>query len=115
MAAQADTELVNSVRLVGRVSAEASERTLPSGSLVAGFRVVVDRPPGHPSGQPVDALECTAWTSRTRRSARSWRKGDVVEVEGAIRRRFYPTSTGRASIVEIEVIAGRLVRRAPIA
>jgi single-strand DNA-binding protein len=108
-------EPVNSVRLVGRLGAEATEMTLPSGSVLASFRVVIDRPPQHESGRRVDALECTAWTPRVRRSARSWRKGDLVEVEGAIRRRFFATATGRASRVEIEVSAARLLRRAPTA
>ena len=113
MSAQTEVEQTNSVHLVGRLGAEATETTLPSGSLIASFRVVIDRPPQHESGQRVDALECTAWTPRVRRSARSWRKGDVIEVEGAVRRRFFATATGRASRVEIEVSAARMVRRAP--
>jgi single-strand DNA-binding protein len=115
MSAQTAVEPVNSVRLLGRLSAEAAETTLPSGSVIAAFRVVFDRPPDHESGQRVDALECTAWTPRVRRSARSWRKGDLVEVEGAVRRRFFATSTGRASRVEIEVSSARMIRRAPSA
>ncbi len=106
---------VNSVRLVGRLSGEVGERTLPSGSVLTSFRVVIDRPADHDSGQRVDALECTTWAARVRRSARTWCKDDVVEVEGAVRRRFYATATGRASRVEIEVSAARLLRRAPSA
>ncbi len=115
MSAQTEVELVNSVRLVGRISAAPEEKILPSGSTIANFRVVIDRPPGHESEQRVDALDCTAWTSRVRRSTRSWRKGDVVEVEGAMRRRFFATVTGRASRVEVEVSAARMIRRAPSA
>lgn len=115
MSARTSVEQVNSVRLVGRLSAEAAETTLPSGSVLASFRVVIDRPPDHESGQRVDALECTAWTPRVRRSARCWRKGDLVEVQGALRRRFFATATGRASRVEVEVSAGRVIRRAPTA
>ena len=113
MSAQTTVEPVNSVHLVGRLSGEASETTLPSGSVISAFRVVIDRPPEHESGQKVDALECTAWTARVRRSAKTWRKGDLVEVEGAVRRRFFATASGRASRVEIEVSAARMVRRAP--
>ena len=115
MSAQTEVELVNTVRLVGRLSVEPTETTLPSGTVISNFRVVIDRPPDHGSEQKVDALECTAWTTRVRRSARTWRKGDVVEVEGAIRRRFFATATGRASRVEVEVSSGRMVRRAPSA
>ncbi|MEO5665779.1 MAG: single-stranded DNA-binding protein [Nocardioides sp.] len=115
MSAQAEVETINSVRLVGRVSGEVAEKTLPSGSVISSFRVVTDRPTAHESGQRVDTLECTAWTARLRRSTRSWRRGDVVEVEGAVRRNFFATATGKASRVDIEVSAARMIRRAPTA
>ena len=57
MSAQTEVELVNSVRLVGRISAAPEEKILPSGSAIANFRVVIDRPPGHESEQRVDALD----------------------------------------------------------
>jgi single-strand DNA-binding protein len=103
---------VNVVRLVGRVSATPEEVELPSGDVLCSFRVVVGRPEGHQSRQRVDALECTAWLPRVRRSAMGWQPGDVVEVEGAIRRRFFRAGGSAASRVEVEVSSGRLVRRA---
>lgn len=103
---------VNVVRLVGRVSATPEEVVLPSGDVVCSFRVVVGRPEGHQSRQRVDALECTTWVPRVRRSAMGWQPGDVVEVEGAIRRRFFRAGGGAASRVEVEVSSGRRVRRA---
>lgn len=115
MAAQVEIEDVNMVRLVGRVGAPAVESDLPSGDTIAAFRLIVVRPEGHGSTQRVDTLDCTAWTGRVRRSARTWRKDDVVEVEGAIRRRFFSTAAGRASRVDIEVSGARLLRRAPSA
>lgn len=105
-------EDVNVVRLVGRVSASPEEVVLPSGDVLCSFRVVVGRPEGHQSRQRVDALECTAWLPRVRRSAMGWQPGDVVEVEGAIRRRFFRAGGAAASRVEVEVSSGRLVRRA---
>lgn len=112
MSAQAQTGEVNTVRLIGRIGASPAETQLPSGDTIVSFRVIVGRPDGHGSTQRVDTLDCTAWTGRARRSARSWDKDDVVEIEGAIRRRFFATGSGRASRVDIEVSAGRLVRRA---
>ncbi len=112
MAAQVDIDEINTVRLVERVGAAPVETELPSGDTIAAFRVIVVRPEGHGSTQRVDTLDCTAWGSRVRRSAKTWRKDDVVEVEGAIRRRFFATATGRASRVDIEVSAARVVRRA---
>lgn len=104
---------VNAVRLVGRVSGDPEEVTLPSGDTVWTFRLVVDRPPGRARpGQPVDTLDCAVWSGRAKRSASSWRAGDVVELEGAVRRRFYTTAVGKASRHEIEVARGKVIRRA---
>ena len=102
---------INEVRLVGRISQAPEERMLPSGDVLWTFRVVVPR--AEPSGRgTVDALECAAWSPRARRSVASWRADDVVEVSGAVRRRFFRTGAGAASRVEVEVSRGRLIRRA---
>lgn len=106
---------VNEVRLVGRVSRPPEERVLPSGDVVWTFRVVVPRPPlPAPAGAraSVDALECAAWTGRVRRSVAGWAPGDVVEVTGALRRRFYRSGAATLSRTEVEVTGGRLIRRA---
>jgi single-strand DNA-binding protein len=103
---------VNEVRLVGRISAEPEERVLPSGDILWTFRLVIPRPAERPTRQSVDTLECAVWKGRVRRSVAGWSQGDVVEVAGAIRRRFFRTGGGLASRVEIEVTAGRLIRRA---
>lgn len=103
---------VNEVRIVGRVSQPPERRELPSGDEVWTFRVVVPRAPSGRSRQSVDALECAAWTPRARRSVRAWRVDDVVEVTGALRRRFFRAGGAAASRVEIEMRAGRLIRRA---
>jgi single-strand DNA-binding protein len=106
------TEGVNEVRLVGRISAGPEERVLPSGDVLWTFRLVVPRPPERATRQGVDALECAVWGGRVRRSVAGWGRGDVVEVTGAMRRRFFRTAGGPASRVEVEVAAGRLIRRA---
>lgn len=102
----------NEVRLVGRLSVAPQERVLPSGDTLWTFRVVVDRPRGGASRQTVDTLECAAWSPRARRSVGRWSAGDVVEVSGALRRRFFRTGAGAASRVEVEMTRGRLIRRA---
>jgi single-strand DNA-binding protein len=106
---------LNEVHLVGRVSADPEQRELPSGDTVVTLRVVVDRPPGKPpkgsTGEvrrQVDVIDVACWTSRTRRSALALAADDVARVDGALRRRFFPTATGRASRYEVE--AARIVR-----
>lgn len=104
---------VNEVRLVGRVSMAPVQKVLPSGDALWAFRVVVSRPAGRTrSRQKVDALECVVWSGQVKRSVKTWKAGDVVEVSGAVRRRFFRSPAGAVSRVEIEVHAGRVIRRA---
>ena len=105
-------DAVNEVRLIGRLSAGPLEKVLPSGDTLVSFRVVVPRVPDAKRTAKVDALECVAWSARSKRTVRSWRIGDVVEVDGELRRRFFRTGSGPASRVEVEVTKGRVVRRA---
>lgn len=108
-----DVAPVNEVRLVGRVSGEAVVRELPSGDPVCSVRLVVDRAGSVPgSKQKVDTFDCSAWSARTRRTVSLWSAGDVVEVRGAVRRRFFRQGVAASSRVEIEVAEARLIRRA---
>ena len=98
---------VNQVRLRGRVSAAPEQRELPSGDRLVTARLVVARPPGPArQRQPVDVLDCVAWTARAQRLVAGWQPGSVVEVEGAIRRRFR-RGTGRVSSSRVEIEVAR--------
>ncbi|MGH3361264.1 MAG: single-stranded DNA-binding protein [Nocardioides sp.] len=109
----AATGAANEVRLIGRVSRQPEERVLPSGDAMWSFSVVVPRAEGRTrSRQTVDALDCAAWSARSRRSVAGWNANDVVEVHGAVRRRFFKTGGGAASRFEIEVTRGRVIHRA---
>ena len=116
----------NEVRLTGRVSAPAEERELPSGDVIATWRLVVDRPADRSAmrravgrdGVPtrpravVDTFDCVVRTARLRRSVRGFAAGDVVAVDGALRRRFFRGgSGGPASRYEVEVAAVRRLAR----
>ena len=112
----AEQEARNEVVLVGRLSGSPEERELPSGDVLMTWRLVVGRPPGRrpPDGVrtvTVDTLDCVAWTAGLRRSARTLADGDVVEVHGALRRRFWRAGAGAASRCEVEVAAVRRLRR----
>src|SRR3954471_6097998 len=106
-------EDVNEATLVGRMSQPAEEQMLPSGSELWKFRVIVGRPPSAASRVTVDALDCVVWTKRPARSVAKWQTGDLVEVKGSLRRRFFaPAGGGRVSRCEVEVASARLIRRA---
>jgi single-strand DNA-binding protein len=109
----ADVVNTNEVHLIGRLSQAPEERVLPSGDALWTFRVVVGRSSaGARSRQRVDALECVAWSARARRSVSTWSVDDVVEVTGALRRRFFRAGGSVASRVEVEMTSGRVIRRA---
>jgi single-strand DNA-binding protein len=102
----------NEVLLVGRVSADPEVRVLPSGDEITTWRLVVARA-GAPEGRAAqDTIDCTAWAPRTRRAASTWAAGDVVEIEGALRRRFWKSSVALASRCEVEVSRARRVTKA---
>src|SRR5436305_4631328 len=104
----------NEVVLVGRLAAPPMARQLPSGDTVTSFRVVVRRPASarhRPSSPTVDALECSAWRGELRRRVRAWEAGDLVEVAGAVRRRFWRSTSGAASTWEVEVARARRLAR----
>lgn len=105
----------NSVALCGRVSSPPLERELPSGDVIVTFRVVLARdrsPMTSKSKQSSDWVDCAAWGGRVRRSVSTWRVGDLVEIEGALRRRFFRMEGRTSTRVEVEVLTGRMVERA---
>ena len=72
----------NEVVLVGRITSPASERVLPSGDTITSWRITVDR-----DGEG----------------------RDVVEISGAIRRRFWRAGAGLGSATEVEVQTAKRV------
>jgi single-strand DNA-binding protein len=105
----------NVVRLRGRISTPPDARELPSGDVILTLRVSVPRdrtPMTHGSKQQADWVDCSVWGARMKRTAARWLAGDVVEIEGALRRRFYRGADGTATRLEVEILSGRLVARA---
>ena len=119
---EGDVESVaNDVRLVGRLTGTPAVVDLPSGDELVTFRISVPRT--SPSGanatgvtnQRVDSVPCTAWSPRLRRSILTWRPGDLVEVAGAVRCRFYQAGGATRSRVEVEASSARIMRRSSAA
>ena len=102
----------NDVVLRGKLSAPAEVRTLPSGDTLVSFRLVVRRPEPRVRGQSTDTLPCITYDRALQRRVTAWQAGDVVEVEGALQRRFWRTAGGgTASVTEVNCRRGRKVPR----
>jgi single-strand DNA-binding protein len=99
----------NEVHLVGRLAAVPEERELPSGDLLVALRLVVERGPRERRPPTVDTVECTVWTLALRRRVLAWAVGDVVEVSGRLRRRFWRSAAGPVSRYDVEVQQARRV------
>ena len=83
---------LNDVALRGWVTTIATERQLPSGDIVVQFRIAITRPEGG-----VDTIDLESWSAKSRRTALSLKDGEWVEIQGAIRRRFWKSGQGLAS------------------
>ena len=111
---------VNEVHLVGRLAAPPESRELPSGDLLVSFRLVVGRGSarsvrrGASARTPtVDTLDCAVWRADLQRRAARLDEGDVLELHGSLRRRFWRSGAGTpASRSEVEVLRLRRVTTA---
>lgn len=111
---------INDVHLVGRLAGQVVRRELPSGDVLASFRLVVPRPAarssrrdtgGGSSRSPtVDTIDCISFRRDVQRRLERMPEGEQVEVQGALRRRFWRSGNGTASRSEVEVVR---LRRAP--
>ncbi|MEO6606169.1 MAG: single-stranded DNA-binding protein [Aeromicrobium sp.] len=99
------TPTQNQVTLAGRVSASPEAHILPSGDEVVSFRLIVPRSPAarRRSKQPVDTIDCAAWTTAMRRAVRRLEPGMQVVVTGELRRRFSRGAAGPISRVTVEL------------
>lgn len=111
----------NHVTLAGRVSASPEAHILPGGDEVVSFRLIVQRSPAarRRSKQPVDTIDCAAWTTAMRRAVRRLEPGTEVVVTGELRRRFSRGATGPISRVTVELDsctrADKVVEQAAVA
>jgi single-strand DNA-binding protein len=99
----------NEVFLRGRLADAAEIRTLPSGDELCVFRITVPRPPGERAR--VDSIDCATSAARARKAVLAAEAGQVVEVRGCLRRRFWRGGAGLASRYEVQVAAAKVIRR----
>lgn len=101
--ARTEVEHRNEVLLAGRVIAEPSVRELPSGDQLVTWRISVNRPRAEKRArQEADPITCVSFRRDMVELTRDWRIGDTVQVTGALRRRFWRSANGVASVFEVE-------------
>ncbi|HEY0871685.1 MAG TPA: hypothetical protein VGD55_14900, partial [Acidothermaceae bacterium] len=57
----------------------------------------------------VDTIDCVAHKPDVRRAASRWGGGEILEIRGALRRRFWRGAQGAARRCEVEVLAARKI------
>lgn len=108
MSAEASADSDNQVFLRGRLADLPMVRELPSGDALMTFRLTVSRPPSE--RVRVDSLECVTTRTRVQRSLGRAAPGDLIEVTGTLRRRFWRSPSGPASRYSVDVASVRVSR-----
>ena len=98
----------NCVFLRGRLADDPLVRELPSGDVMATFRLTVNRGPG--GRVKVDSIDCATVRARVRRSLARAVPGDKLEVRGSLQRRFWRGDAGPTSRYTVDVETVRVTR-----
>ncbi len=102
---------VNEIVLVGRLSGEPEWRPLPGGGHVVVWRLIVEHPGGRSPQDSIDTIRCVAFRPAVQEGIRGWRHGDLIEVRGSLRHRFWRGPTGPRGLYEVE--AATVIRHRP--
>ncbi|MEU9836149.1 single-stranded DNA-binding protein [Streptosporangium sp. NPDC048047] len=102
----------NEVVLVGRLPEAASVRKLRSGSALTRWRLIVRRQQRARRIQ-VDTIPCASFVPEVALAAAGWLPGDMVEVTGSLRRRWWGDDGSKSSGYEVEVRSARHLGPAP--
>ena len=87
--------MLNSVCLMGRLTADPEQKSTQSGVSVCSFRIAVDRT-YTPKGQEkqTDFINIVTWRSTAEFVSRYFRKGQLVAVQGSIQTSQYTDRDG---------------------
>lgn len=86
----------NFAHALGRLTADPDVRTTSSGVNYCHFTIAVDRGYAKPGEEKqTDFIDCSAWRSSAEFLGKYFKKGNVIEVVGAIETRTYEDKDGR--------------------
>ena len=97
--------MLNSVILMGRLTADPELRTTTTGKSVATFTVAVDRGYSKNAAErTADFIRIVAWEQTANFVCRYFAKGSMIAIQGSIQTRQYEDKTG-AKRTAFEVVA----------
>ncbi|MBB2915168.1 single-stranded DNA-binding protein [Streptosporangium becharense] len=100
----------NEVILVGRLPETANIRSLQSGNTLGTWRLIVRRR-HRGRGARVDTIPCVSFDPEVTGIVADWLPDDIVEVAGALRRRWWGSEGAKSSGYEVEVCSARRLER----
>lgn len=95
--------MLNSIIIMGRITADPELRTTQSGTSVTSFSVAVDRAYSKEEKQ-TDFIPVVAWRSTADFVSKYFRKGSMIAVKGSLQTRNYEDKNGNKRTA-FEVIA----------
>lgn len=97
--------MLNSVIVMGRLTADPELRTTQSGLSVTSFTVAVDRRfQKQGEEKQTDFINCTAWRNTADFVTRYFTKGQMIALQGSIQTRNYEDKNGnKRTAVEVLV------------
>lgn len=80
---------MNKTLLTGRLTGDPDLRQTQSGVSVVRFTIAVDRPYQKDKEKEADFISCVAWRNTAEFITKYFKKGDPIEIEGALRSSTY--------------------------
>ena len=100
--------MINSIVIVGRLTADPDLRTTPSGMQVASFRIANDDGSRGPNGEKNTVyINCTLFGKQAQTLQRFFRKGSLIGVTGRLSQRTY-VNKQNVNVTVTEIIANRI-------
>lgn len=97
--------MLNSVVLMGRLTAAPELKTTPNGVSVTSFRVAVDRNfVRNGEERQADFIDVVAWRHTAEFICRYFRKGSMIALQGSIQTRNYEDRNG-SKRTAVEIVA----------
>lgn len=96
---------LNQCSFIGRLTATPELHKTKSEKSVTNFSLAVNRKmPDADGNWPVDFIDFAAWGSKAEKICESWKRGDMVKVDGRLEIRSYTDKDGnKHSVAEIQV------------